>query len=273
MQNHVLNLNLMLLGGHLFEKVSVTAHLLDQKLASAILVLPGLDESIADYQNFLNDLLVLFPNRSIVAIDLRGQGETLELEKKISDSKITLNDQLLIIESVLDKLFIDSVFIVGLSYGAGVALFVANRLEGVTGLALLAPYVSKGGLHELPLFNPFHQIFSRLTMPFYFDLAKSRGDLNRDIIWSRDRLDALSKLSLGIMELDTQSEAADLLDLPVGVHFLVGESDNLVSVSSVEKLHDAIAITNKTISVLPNTGHRLLINNHSICAEWLLRII
>jgi len=254
---------------------------LDERKHS-ILVLPGLDESIGDYHKFINELIKEFPKYSVLAIDLRGQGKTLENEGRISSYTISLDHQIEIIKGVTEYLSIKSLFLVGLSYGAGVSLYAANRIKNVEGLALLAPYVSKfknfsdgfsGLWYTLVHLNPFYKIISHFTLPFYFQIARDRKRLNPNVEWTSRKLFALTKLSTGIMDISTSREAHALKELSLGVHFLLGERDDLVAINAVKHLYQKINCQNKTIRIIPQIGHRLLINNYSLCTKWLIDIL
>lgn len=243
-----------------------------------ILILPGLDESIQDYQQLISE----FKHYSILAIDLRGQGRTLENEPQLKSMTITLDQQVQIINSIIDDLNITSINLVGLSYGAGVGLYFTNRCQIVTGLFLLAPYVSKFKIFDKGLtgfwylmlhMNPFYQVISHLTLPFYFQVAKKRGRLNPLISWDKKHLRALTKLSTGIMQLSTTKEAQKLYQLANGFHILIGEKDDLVSRPAVKYLLDQVKLNNKSLEILPNAGHRLLINNAKECANWVTKLI
>jgi pimeloyl-ACP methyl ester carboxylesterase len=243
-----------------------------------IVVLPGLDESIQDYQQLINEL----KNYSVLAIDLRGQGRTLEDEKQLRSITITLDQQVFIINEVIKDLNITKINLLGLSYGAGVGLYFANRCEKVIGLFLLAPYVSKfkifdkgfiGFWYLLLHMNPFYRAISFFTLPFYFQVAKKRGRLNPLINWDKKHLRALTKLSTGIMQLSTTKEAQVLKPLENGFHILIGEKDDLVSRPAVKYLLEQVKLENKTLEFLPQAGHRLLINNAHDCANWINRYL
>ena len=247
-----------------------------------LLVLPGLDESIHDYQNFFREIAATLPEYSLLSIDLRGQGKTLEDESRFQSLSITVDHQITIVKNLLADFSIKSVFIVGLSYGAGVGLCLANHLDNVEGLALLAPYVSKfknfnrgfsGVWYTLAHMNPFYKTLSYFSLPFYFQLAQARGRLNPAIKWDAKRMTALTKLSTGIMRISTTKEARKLKGLPKGVHFLIGKKDDLVSVRAVEHLLKQIQTEKKSLEFITNGGHRLLINDYKECSHWISGII
>jgi alpha-beta hydrolase superfamily lysophospholipase len=247
-----------------------------------ILILPGLDESYANYQDFIAELRIRFPTYSILAIDLRGQGKTLDNEVKVGCFTITIENQIAIIREITKSLPIESIFIIGLSYGAGIALCTANQVSKVEGLALLAPYVTKfknyrGGFvgmwYTLVHLNPFYKPLSRFSLPIYFRVARDRGLLNNKLKWTRSRVEALTKLTAGIMKISTTKEAQHLKDLPKGVHFFIGDDDEVVSIRAVEHLFKEIRCENKTIYVGSKLSHRLLIQNHNECSEWVSKIL
>jgi alpha-beta hydrolase superfamily lysophospholipase len=247
-----------------------------------LLVLPGLDESINDYKDFITELSLTFPQYSILAIDLRGQGKTLASEGKIDAFKIPVENQITIIREITNSLPIESLFIIGLSYGAGIALCAANQIKKIEGLALLAPYVSKfknfsrgfvGVWYSLLHLNPFYKMISHFSLPIHFQMARERNKLNPNILWTNNKLNALAKLSTGIMEVSTTKEAHRLHNLPKGIHILIGEKDVMVSIAAVEHLFNQIELENKTIRIMPDLDHRLLVNDYSICIKWLAEII
>jgi pimeloyl-ACP methyl ester carboxylesterase len=213
---------------------------------------------------------------------LRGQGKTLEDEFRFQSLSITIDHQITIIKNLLSDLAIDSVFIIGLSYGAGVGLCLANRIDNVEGLALLAPYVSKfknfnrgfsGVWYTLAHMNPFYKTLSYFSLPFYFQLASAKGRLNPAVKWDPKRMSALTKLSTGIMRISTTKEARKLKGLSKGVHVLIGKKDDLVSIRAVEHLLKQIQTEKKSLEVIPEGGHRLLINDFRACTNWISGII
>ena len=247
-----------------------------------MLVLPGLDESISDYDNFFLELSSSLPEYSLLSIDLRGQGKTLEDESRFQSLSITVEHQITIVKNLLNDFSIDSLFIIGLSYGAGVGLCLANQLDNVEGLALLAPYVSKfknfnrgfsGVWYTLAHLNPFYKTLSYFSLPFYFQLAQARGRLNPAVKWDPRRMSALTKLSTGIMRISTTKEARKLKGLSKGVHFLIGKKDDLVSIRAVEHLLKQIQTEKKSLVIIPEGGHRLLINDYKECSNWISAII
>ena len=247
-----------------------------------LLVLPGLDESIDDYHNFFSELTSTLPEYSLLSVDLRGQGKTLDSEERFQSLSITIDHQISIVKNLLQDFAIDSVFIVGLSYGAGVGLCLANQVDNVEGLALLAPYVSKfknfnrglsGVWYTLAHMNPFYKTLSYFSLPFYFQLASAKGRLNPAVKWDPKRMTALTKLSTGIMRISTTKEARKLKGLSKGVHFLIGKKDDLVSVRAVEHLLKQIQTEKKSLEIIPEGGHRLLINDYKACSYWIAGIV
>lgn len=252
--------------------------------AETILILPGLDESITDYHQFFEYLNSQVPGHSLLAIDLRGQGQTLIEEKKTNSLAVSINieEQNLIINAIIDKLKIEDIILIGLSYGAGVGLYFTNRNLKVKGLFLLAPYVSKfkmfqpgvtGIWYRLIHLNPFYRALSYFTLPFYFHLAKRRGRLNHFVTWDHKHMRALTKLSTGIMKLSTTKEAEKLRNLDYGVNILIGEQDDLVSIPAIKFLMEKIKTKNKRLDILPKLGHRILINHYQESSTWLTNII
>jgi pimeloyl-ACP methyl ester carboxylesterase len=247
-----------------------------------LLLLPGLDESINDYQVFILKMVEMFPHYSILAIDLRGQGATFLYEEKINSFKIPMSNQITIIKDITTSLSITSLFVIGLSYGAGVALCAANKLDNIKGLALFAPYVSKfknfkhgfvGIWYSLVHLNPFYKTLAHFSLPLYFRSARDKGLLNPSVIWSRNRLEALTKLTTGILDISTNHEAKLIYPMSLGVHLMLGDKDQVVSISAVEQLFNELDCDNKTITIIPNLDHRLLVNNVDICCEWISKIL
>jgi pimeloyl-ACP methyl ester carboxylesterase len=247
-----------------------------------LLVLPGLDESIDDYHNFFSELTSTLPEYSLLSVDLRGQGKTLDSEERFQSLSITIDHQISIVKNLLQDFAIDSVFIVGLSYGAGVGLCLANQVDNVEGLALLAPYVSKfknfnrglsGVWYTLAHMNPFYKTLSYFSLPFYFQFASAKGRLNPAVKWDPKRMTALTKLSTGIMRISTTKEARKLKGLSKGVHFLIGKKDDLVSVRAVEHLLKQIQTEKKSLEIIPEGGHRLLIHDYKACSNWIAGIV
>ncbi|MBC7540660.1 MAG: hypothetical protein H7281_17705, partial [Bacteriovorax sp.] len=66
------------------------------------------------------------------------------------------------------------------------------------------------------------------------------------------------------MEVSTTNEVHRLQKLPQGVHIMIGEKDVMVSSAAVEHLYNQIELENKTIRIMPDLGHRLLVNKYSI---------
>ena len=247
-----------------------------------LLVLPGLDESIGDYHGFITRLIELFPHYSILAIDLRGQGATLDAEIKISGYNVPMKNQITIIKEITNSLQIKSLFVVGLSYGAGVALCAANQLVNIAGLALIATYVSKfknfkrgliGMWYTLINLNPFNKTMANYFLPLYFHMARDKGLLNPKVTWSRNKLEALTKLSTGILDISTDKESKLAHTLCLGVHLFIGEEDQVVSVSAVQQLFNELSCENKSMTIVPNLDHRLLVNNYNSCCEWMAKVL
>lgn len=249
-----------------------------------IVILPGLDDSVFQYENAINLIRVNNPHWSILGIDLRGQGKTRDNEKSIYTSKITIDEQAEILEKVLEKHMINKVFLVGLSYGGGIALhYTRNYPLRVLGLGLIAPYVTNfkaykpgitGLYYGLSYYNPFYKVMSRVGLPPYFFGAKVKGRLNTMTNWTSQRMSALTKLTLGILDLNTDKTLKEIQPLPIGIHLLTACQDTVIPIAAHRHFYKKIPKnTPKSFSLEDGIGHRVLQEHPKQAAMWMHRLL
>lgn len=249
-----------------------------------IVVLPGLDDSVFFYEKAFNLMREFNPEWSLLGVDLRGQGKTRDEEGLIPVSKITLDEQALILETVLEKLGKKKVFLVGLSYGGGLALhYTGHYTQKVLGLGLIAPYVSdfksyKPGLTGLYYFlaslNPLTKRLSPYSLPYYFQLSRLKGRLNPATNWTPNKMHALTKLTLGILDLDTDKALDETPHLPLGIHLLTACQDTVVPIAAHRHFYNRIPKSmDKSFSLEDGIGHRVLSDHPKRAARWLHRIL
>lgn len=249
-----------------------------------IVILPGLDDSVFQYETAFNFFRKYNPNWAVLGIDLRGQGRTRDDEGSIYSSKITLDEQAQILERILDKNKMDCIFIVGLSYGGGVALHYSSKYPvRVLGLGLIAPYVTnfkayKPGLtgiyYGLSYYNPFYKVMSRVGLPPYFLNAKVKGRLNHQTNWTPNRMSALTKLTLGILDLDTDKALDKIEYLPIGIHLLTACEDTVVPIAAHRHFYNRIPKNiPKSFSLEDGIGHRVLQQHPKQASLWIHRLL
>lgn len=249
-----------------------------------IVMLPGLDDSVFLYEKAFTLIRALNPTCSLLGIDLKGQGKTCDHDLSPSLKPISLEYQEEIIKRVLASYGIEKKFLMGLSYGAGVALHYAHKNpENVLGLGLIAPYVSefkayKPGLPGLYYFltflNPLTPKLTPYTLPFYFMSARLKGRLNPHAFWSPKKMRALTRLTLGILKLDTDKALDELAHLPGGVHLLCACQDAVVPIGAHRHFYNRIPSSmDKSFSLEDGIGHRVLSEHPKQAARWLNRIL
>lgn len=268
----------------LYEGQAKNSHPNDSLEEKTIVVLPGLDDSVYCYEKAFNLIREFNPDWSILGIDLRGQGHTREDEGMIPLTRIPLDDQAELLESILKEKSKERIFLVGLSYGGGVALhYTSHFSRRVLGLGLIAPYVTEfksykpgivGLYYFLTFLNPFHKRLSAYALPSYFNLAKLRGRLNPNVSWTPNNLAALSKLTLGILDLDTDKTLDEIPHLPYGIHILSACQDTVVPIAAHRHFYNRIPKSmDKSFSLEDGIGHRVLQDHPKRAARWLHRII
>ncbi len=249
-----------------------------------IVVLPGLDDSVFQYEKAFHYFRKYNPKWSILGVDLRGQGKTRDDEGSIYSTKITIDEQAQILEKILEKNKLNSVFIVGLSYGGGIALHYTGQYPlKVLGLGLIAPYVTnfkayKPGLtglyYGLSSYNPLYKSLSRFGLPPYFLGAKIKGRLNDQTNWTHQRMSALTKLTLGILDLNTDKSLDKIKSLPIGIHLLTACQDTVVPIAAHRHFYNRIPknIT-KSFSLEDGIGHRVLQQHPKQASLWIHRLL
>ncbi len=250
----------------------------------AIVVLPGLDDSVFFYRRAFEMILKHNPEWSLLGIDLRAQGQTRDSEGFINEECITLESQCDLLDQVLEHYQFEEIFLVALSYGAGVAMkYCEQGSTPIHGLGLIAPYVTNfksyrpgptGLYYSLISLNPLAKYFSKYGLPSYFLSAKLKGRLNRDANWTPQRMSALSKLTLGIIELDTDKSLDQLKELPIGVHLLTACEDSVVPIAAHRHFYNRIPKNiEKSFSLEDGIGHRVLQEHPRQAAYWVGRIL
>ncbi|MAZ48643.1 MAG: hypothetical protein CME65_08765 [Halobacteriovoraceae bacterium] len=249
-----------------------------------IIILPGLDDSILFYNRLFENLRKDLPNWNILALDLKGQGETLKQNTKIKDLKVPITYQASLVKKVLEEQQIENCFVIGLSYAGAVSLKVSIECrERVKGLGLIAPYVSnfkafKKGLQGLYYHmlskHPAKRAIAMMGLPFYFSLAKYENRLNQNILWDDMKLSALSKLTMGVLEFDTNEEIKKIDSIPKGIHLLCGFDDKVIPITAHKNLYHQIPDSiEKTFSLEENVGHRIFEEHPDVASHWISKIV
>ena len=249
-----------------------------------ILVLPGLDDSVSYYQSMLNLLIDHNPGWNLLALDLRGQGQTLHNERNISQMKIKIEEQTAIVKNILEQESITECFVIGLSYAGAVSLQLAlENPDTIKGIGLIAPYVSnfkafKRGLtgiyYTILDKHPAKGLFAMMGLPLYFNIAKYEHRLNINKTWTQKEVKALTKLTLGVLEYNTEQALDNLHEMPLGVHLLCGFDDKVIPISAHKKFYHHIPThLNKTFSLEEGVGHRIFERHPDVAAEWVHRVL
>jgi pimeloyl-ACP methyl ester carboxylesterase len=257
---------------------------LSKKAVGTILLLPGLDDSVFEYKKTIRLIMEKNQEWDLLALDLRGQGKTFESEKNVSTQKIPLDQQASLIKKTLTSFDIEKVFIIALSYGAGVCFKFTDLFpENVEGMGLIAPYVSKfknhlpglsGLYYSLLQLNPFYKKISEVGLPMYFLNARIKGRLNNTFNWTPARMQALTKLTLGIIDLDTDQVVEKFKFMPKGVHLLTACEDKVIPISAHRHLYNTIPRNvTKSFGLEEGIGHRVLVEHPKEAANWVHRIL
>ena len=224
------------------------------------------------------------PNWDVLAIDMRGQGLTLAKEHRVGQFKVKINEQSKLIEKVLEKLEITECFVIGLSYAGAVSLDLALTCpDRVLGLGLIAPYVTNfktykkgmtGIYYHLLDKHPAKQALAVIGLPLYFHMAKYDHRLNSNKNWDFNEMDALTKLTLGVLEFNTKEALAKLHDLPLGIHLLCGFHDRVIPISAHKQFyHNIPTHLTRTFSLEEDVGHRIFENHPEVAADWVQRLL
>lgn len=249
-----------------------------------VVILPGLDDSILFYNRLFETLKKDLPGWNILALDLKGQGETLKQNPKMRDLKVSIAYQASLVKQVLEEQKIESCFVIGLSYAGAVSLKISIECrERVKGLGLIAPYVSnfkafkkgfQGLYYHLLSKHPAKKAIAMMGLPFYFSIAKYENRLNQNTLWDDIKLSALSKLTMGVLEFDTNEEIKRIDSIPKGVHFLCGFDDKVIPITAHKNLYHQIpANVEKTFSLEENVGHRIFEEHPEVASHWISKIV
>jgi pimeloyl-ACP methyl ester carboxylesterase len=269
---------------HMWEGSSKSGDHSPQEEEKTIVVLPGLDDSVFFYEKAFNLIREFNPEWSLLGIDLRGQGKTRDDEGLIPNSCITLDEQAHLLEAILENRQKKKIFLVGLSYGGGIALhYTGHYSQRVLGLGLIAPYVTdfksyKPGIAGLYYFlgsiNPLTKRLSPYTLPYYFQLARLKSQLNPNVNWTPNRMHALTKLTLGILDLNTDKTLDETPHLPLGIHLLSACQDTVVPIAAHRHFYNRIPKSmEKSFYLEDGIGHRVLSDHPKRAARWLHRIL
>jgi pimeloyl-ACP methyl ester carboxylesterase len=109
--------------------------------APTLVLLNGLTYSTDQWSLFTASLNRLDPRLGILRYDMKGMGKTLLADHLPVNYGISYQDQVDLLEKLLNKMNLDRVVLLGLSYGGGIALpFAARHPERVASLILMAPF-------------------------------------------------------------------------------------------------------------------------------------
>ncbi len=249
-----------------------------------IFVLPGLDDSVSYYQAMLGLLAEHNPSWNVIAVDLRGQGLTLHKERKIAQMKIKIEEQTQIVNEIFKQERISECFVIGLSYAGAVTLQLARENKSIIkGIGLIAPYVTNfksykrgvtGLYYTLLDKHPAKGLISMMSLPFYFQMAKYEHRLNLNKNWTSREMNALTKLTLGVLEYNTEEAVEDLGELSLGIHILCGFDDQVIPISAHKNFyHNIPNHLHKTFSLEEGVGHRIFERHPAIAADWVHRVL
>lgn len=203
---------------------------------------PGLGD---DWGAVAAALKELAPDCRVLAFDRPGFGERAREDARWSfDGQLDLFEQLLRKEPKGQPLVV-----VGHSYGAALALGLANRLEGggqLAGLALVSGVLAPDVTHQ----KWYHRL---LKMP------ASRVFFPRKLRRAADEMSAVQQ-KLG--PLDSYWD-----DCSVPVRLIHGDADRVVAYRNSEHVLERVGSAQATLKRVPGGGHALIATHARLVAE------
>lgn len=225
-----------------------------------LLILNGIMMSTNSWIPFMNTFTEYF---QVLRMDFFDQGSSHKLVGEIYKQEIQLD----LIKALLDYLSIDSINIVGISYGGNAALAFAckhqsyvKRLMLFNSAAYTSPWlkdIGEGWIEAGRTRNPI--LYYNVAIPTIYstkyyesklEWMKSRQKALMPIFSNPDFLDAMERLTRSAESYDVRDKLS-YIDLPVMI--VSAESDTLTPVMEQEYLFKNIK--NSKWIKLPDVGH------------------
>lgn len=225
-----------------------------------ILILNGIMMSTKSWDPFINSLS---KNNQLIRLDFFDQGQSDRLE----DTQYTLDVQADLIESLLDHLGLDSINIVGISYGGEVALLFTTRCPNKVRRLILfntsaytSPWLKEIGWQWNAIGKQRDgQTYYRATIPviyspsFYekkLDWMKKREATLVPVFSNPAFLDQIRRLTDSAESYDVR-ERLDRVTCPTLI--IAADEDYLTPIQNQRYLSEKIQ--NAELVVFPGTGH------------------
>jgi len=224
-----------------------------------IIILNGIMMSTLSWEQFKD---AFSSNNVLVRFDMLDQGESSKV-----DFNYTQEIQVDILESLINELKLDNVNLVGISYGASIALQYAVKYPSRVNKLIVANGVAKTSLWLKAIGDGWNQVaqsrdgeaYYNITIPYIY----SPTFYSKNIEWMTNRkkvlvplfsnpqfLDQITRLTISAETHDT----TDSLGLITAQTLIISsEQDYLTPVFEQEYLQRNI--NNSKLVVIPNCGH------------------
>lgn len=224
-----------------------------------IIILNGIMMSTKSWEIFVAPFT---KNNTLIRYDMFDQGESSKL-----NHNYTQEIQVALLKELLAHLNIKKVNLVGISYGASIALQFAVKYENYINKMVVANVVSKtsdwlkaigDGWNKVALTRD-GEAYYNITIPYIY----SPQFYTREIKWMENRkeiliplfsnpefLDAMIRLT---KSAETHNVDKHLSDINVETLIISSEEDYLTPVFEQKYLHSKIK--NSSLVILPETGH------------------
>lgn len=242
-----------------------------------IVILNGIMMSTASWEQFKK---AFSQNNTLLRFDMLDQGQSSK-----ADEQYTQEVQVDILYHLLKELQLESVNIVGISYGASVALqFTIAHQEFVNKL-IVANVVMKTSLWLKAIGDGWNQVgrsrdgeaYYNISIPYIYsplfytehiEWMERRKDVLIPIFSNPVFLDAMERLTISAETHDTSKE---LHTITVDTLIISSEFDYLTPMFEQEEIHKRIA--NSKLIVIPKCGHASMYEQAELFATLVLGFI
>ena len=231
---------------------------LDGKGSETVVILNGIMMSTTSWYDFVPDYV---KNYRLLRVDFRNQGQSQYVDEDFLID-IHVDD----LKALFEKLGIEKVHMVGISYGAEVAMLFALKHQNMLRSLVLSNTTARVTNHLRAIGNSWDEAaglydgekYFKLVMPFIYSSAYYDSHWK----WLMDREKAFGKVLQkpwfdAYTKLSGSTRCYDILDqihaIKVPTLCIASDLDVITPISEVRMIHERIE--GSRFIIIPNAGH------------------
>jgi pimeloyl-ACP methyl ester carboxylesterase len=247
-------------------------------------LLNGLTYSTTNWNAFVKELHKRAPGVGLLRFDMIGMGETLLAGKVPVDYAIPYTDQVELTAKLIRQLRLKKCFIVGLSYGGGIAIaFGVSHPELVDQLVLMAPFTEP--LQQMDQYIRREVAANRVAFPLnpatddeLYDfflrqfIYSTYPSFEPVVVENPYKLEGIFRMVQGIRHYETLRDVRKSLSVPT--HLMVASQDQYIPTEVHDRFWKAVPRAARASRInISVTEHKIPEAIPAFAAAWTAEIL